>query len=54
MQKCEDCNEYKDSAFRRSETGRIQCDECYLETLSKLRPSQYVVVPKHLQVGAIK
>jgi hypothetical protein len=54
MQQCEDCKEYKTNAFRRAETSKVQCDGCYLTTLSKIRPSRYVRVPKHLQAGAVE
>lgn len=49
MQKCEDCKRYTTNAFRRSETGRVQCDHCYLETLARLRASKYVIVPAYLR-----
>jgi ribosomal protein S27E len=50
MQKCEDCGRYTSNVFHRAETGKVQCDRCYLETLARLRASKYVFIPHHLRV----
>lgn len=50
MHQCEDCKRHTTNTFRRSETGKKQCDRCYLEALTRLRASKYIVIPPYLRV----
>lgn len=39
MQKCEGCEQYKSSAMRRPDLGRVLCPDCYLRALLANTPT---------------
>lgn len=54
MEKCHDCKQYKESAIRRPDLGRVLCSDCHLWALRADTPTGLVRVLAYLRAKAAR